>query len=123
MPDSVLSDGLEITCMHGYFAPQRTCGPEMHFTHLSQTEEIPAIDHEIDHVSRSRGRIMIQYHASVMANKNNQSMLPSHQVKNAALEIRHFVRTDKKVSARIPVFTGSWIIVQHTTVGVVERAF
>jgi hypothetical protein len=109
--------------MHGYFAPQRTRGPEMHFTHLSQPEEIPAIDHEMDHVSLSSGRIMIQYHAGVIANKNNQSMLPSYQVKNASLQIRHFVCADKEVSARIPVLAGSRIIIQYSTVGIVERAF
>ena len=109
--------------MHRYFAPQRTCGPETYFTHLSQAEEVPAIDHEIDHVSRSRGRIMIQYHAGVKANKNNQSMLASHQVKDAALEICNFVCADKEVSAWVPVLSGSRIIVQHATVGVVERTF
>jgi hypothetical protein len=95
----------------------------MHLADLTQTEEIPSIDNEIDHVRRITGRISSQYHTGVIASKNNQSMLPSHQVKNASLQIRHFISTDKEICARIPVFTGSWIIVQHTTVGVVERAF
>ena len=66
---------------------------------------------------------MIQYHAGVITTKNNQSMLASHQIKDAALQIRDLVGTDKEVSAWIPVLSGSRIIVKHSTVGVVKRAF
>jgi hypothetical protein len=50
-------------------------------------------------------------------------MLASHQIKDAALQIRDLVGTDKEVSAWIPVLSGSRIIVKHSTVGVVKRAF
>jgi hypothetical protein len=95
----------------------------MHFAHLAQPIKIPAINHKMDHESRNRGWIMTQYHTGVITTKNNQSMLTSHQIKNTALEISHFVGRHIEVCARIPVFTGPGIIVQHTTVGIVERAF